>query len=190
MIREIYLSTDVETDGPIPGDYSMLSLGCAAYLADKTLLDTFEVNLEALPHAKTDPETMEWWSKQPDAWAACTKDPVPPARAMADYLRWINGLPGEVVFVGYPLAFDFMFVQWYLFHFTGQSPFGHAGVDIRSCAMALLGESFHSLSRKKLPASWSDALPHPHTPLADAIEQGALFCNILREAEKRSGRKQ
>jgi hypothetical protein len=48
-MEEIYASTDVETDGPIPGPYSMLSLGSAAYRADKTLLSTISPNLETLP---------------------------------------------------------------------------------------------------------------------------------------------
>ena len=30
---EIYISTDVEADGPIPGPHSMLSFGSAAYKA-------------------------------------------------------------------------------------------------------------------------------------------------------------
>lgn len=46
---EIYVSTDVEADGPIPGINSMLSFGSAAYLADKTLVGTFTVNLQTLP---------------------------------------------------------------------------------------------------------------------------------------------
>ena len=46
---EIYVSTDVEADGPIPGPYSLLSFASAAYLADKTLVGTFEANLETLP---------------------------------------------------------------------------------------------------------------------------------------------
>ena len=56
---EIYVSTDVEADGPIPGPHSMLSVGSAAFTLDKQLLSTFEVNLETLdgavphPHAKT-----------------------------------------------------------------------------------------------------------------------------------------
>lgn len=41
---EIYVSTDVEADGPIPGINSMLSFGSAAYLADKTLISTFTAN--------------------------------------------------------------------------------------------------------------------------------------------------
>jgi hypothetical protein len=58
MSPEIYVSTDVETDGPIPGAYSMLSFASAAYLADKTLAATFEANLEPLPKATTHPQTQ------------------------------------------------------------------------------------------------------------------------------------
>ena len=46
---EVYLSTDVETDGPIPGPHSMLSFASAAFLPDKTLVDTFSANLKTLP---------------------------------------------------------------------------------------------------------------------------------------------
>ena len=55
---EIYVSTDVEADGPIPGPHSMLSFGSAAYLADKTLVATFSANLDTLPEAHGHPDTM------------------------------------------------------------------------------------------------------------------------------------
>ena len=58
MSREIYVSTDVETNGPIPGIYSMLSFGSAAYTADKKLIATFEANLETLPDAAENGDTM------------------------------------------------------------------------------------------------------------------------------------
>lgn len=51
MTKESYVSTDVETDGPIPGPHSMLSLWSAAYLPEKTLVSTFSANLELLPGA-------------------------------------------------------------------------------------------------------------------------------------------
>lgn len=60
-MTEFYVSTDVETDGPIPGPHSMLSLGSAAYRADKTLIGSFEANLNTLPGAQGDPDTMAWW---------------------------------------------------------------------------------------------------------------------------------
>ena len=39
--NEIYVSTDVEADGPIPGPNSMLSFGSAAYTGGKELIGTF-----------------------------------------------------------------------------------------------------------------------------------------------------
>jgi hypothetical protein len=67
---EIYVSTDVEADGPIPGPNSMLSFGSAAYTAGKELLGTFSANLETLPGTAADPKTAEWWTKHPEAWTA------------------------------------------------------------------------------------------------------------------------
>ena len=58
---EIYVSTDVEADGPIPGPNSMLSFGSAAYTAKKELVGTFTANLETLSGAVADPKTMQWW---------------------------------------------------------------------------------------------------------------------------------
>ena len=120
--QEIYISTDVEADGPIPGPHSMLSFGSAAYLADKTLLTTFSANLDTLPEAQGHPDTMAWWATQPVAWAACRSDCEAPEAAMHRYVAWLKALPGNPVFVGYPAGYDFMFVYWYLMRFAGESP--------------------------------------------------------------------
>ncbi|MGI5865185.1 MAG: hypothetical protein ACOX6T_24460 [Myxococcales bacterium] len=181
QIKEIYVSTDVEADGPIPGPYSMLSLGSAAFLADKTLVSTFEVNLETLPGAGQDPATMEWWKGHPEAWEACRKDPQPPDASMRRYAAWVRRLPGKPVFVGYPASFDFAFVHWYLVRFTGSNPFTHSALDIRTYAMALMRVDFRLATKRNMPARWFDPRPHTHRALDDALEQGALFCNMLRE---------
>ncbi len=178
-MREIYVSTDVETDGPIPGPHSMLSLGSAAYLPDKTLIATFTANLETLPGAAGDPKTMAWWQAHPKAWQATRQNAQPPQTAMQQYLRWLKALPGKPVFVAYPAAFDFMFVYWYLIRFTGESPFSHSALDIKTYAMALLKTPYRASTKKQMPREWFDRLPHTHHALDDAIEQGALFCNML-----------
>ena len=180
-MKEVYVSTDVETDGPIPGANSMLSLGSAAYLADKTLVGTFTANLETLPGAVPSPNTMEWWASMPDAWVACRKDPQPPEEVMLDYVEWLNQLPGKPVFVGYPAAFDFMFVYWYLIRFAGESPFSFSALDIKTYAMAMMKTSYGESVKRNMPQRWFDAYPHTHRALDDAIEQGALFCNMLAE---------
>jgi hypothetical protein len=183
-VIEVYVSTDVEVDGPIPGPHSMLAFASAAYLADKTLLSTFTANLETLPGASAHPDTLAWWAKQPEAWQACRRDPRAPADAMRDYVAWLESLPGPTVFVGYPAAFDFLFVYWYLMRFVGRSPFSFSALDIKTMAMTLLKTDFRAISKRKLPARWKDGLPHRHVALDDALEQGALFCNMLAESRR------
>ena len=180
-MSEIYISTDVETDGPIPGPHSMLSLGSAAYTADKRLLATFSANFETLPGAAAHPETAAWWATQPEAWAACRSDLETPESAMRRYVAWLDVLPGRPVFVAYPAGFDFLFVYWYLMRFAGRSPFSHSALDMKTFAMALLRRDYRASTKQNMPRHWFDDLPHSHVALDDAIEQGALFCNMLGE---------
>jgi hypothetical protein len=184
-MAEIYVSTDVETDGPIPGPHSMLSFGSAAYTDSKQLVATFEANLETLTGAAGHPDTMEWWRSQPEAWAAHRENIKTPAVAMGDYLAWLRRLPGKPVFVGYPAGFDFLFVYWYLIRFTGESPFSFSALDIKSFAMAMLGTKYRETVKKNMPTEWFDDLPHTHKALDDAIEQGALFCNMLAACKRK-----
>src|SRR5581483_3087852 len=183
-MTEIYVSTDIEADGPVPGLNSMLSFASAAFLAVKTLLATFSANLETLPGASGDPVTMEWWATKPEACAACRQEPQPPALVMPQYVSWLKGLPGAPVFVGYPAAFDFMFVTYYLHRFAGESPFSFFALDIKSYAMALLKADFLDVVKLNMPSRWFDDLPYTHIALDDAISQGALFCNMLAESRK------
>jgi hypothetical protein len=177
---EIYVSTDVEADGPIPGPNSMLSFASAAYTGDKTLVGTFSANLVTLPGATGDTATLAWWASQPQAWAACRTDLQEPVVAMTRYRDWLDALPGRPVFVGYPAAFDFLFVYWYLIRFAGSSPFSHSALDIKTYAMALLGTEYRATVKRTMPRSWFDEnSQHSHVALDDALEQGALFCAML-----------
>lgn len=148
-VDEIYVSTDVETDGPIPGPHSMLSFASAAYRSDKTLVSTFSANLETLPGASGHPDTMAWWNQNAAAWEACRKSREPPDVAMQRYLAWVRGLPGRPVFVAYPAAFDFLFVYWYLVRFAGESPFSHSALDIKTYAMAMLKTGYRGVDEEE-----------------------------------------
>jgi hypothetical protein len=182
MNNEVYISTDIESDGPIPGPHSMLSLGAAAYLPSGTLVSTFSVNLETLQGAQGESDTMEWWSKRPKEWEECRKDQKPPKEAMTSYVDWVNQQPGRPVFVGYPATFDFAFTYWYLIKFVGESPFSFSALDIKSYACAKLGIEFRQTTKKNMPKRWFQGLPkHTHVAVDDAVEQGALFCRILQE---------
>ena len=103
-----------------------------------------------------------------------------PETAIPNYVAWLKALPDMPVFVGYPAAYDFMFVYWYLMRFAGESPFSHSALDMKTLAMALLKTNYLGATKRNMPKSWFDKLTHTHVALDDAIEQGALFCNMLR----------
>src|SRR5262245_5205504 len=147
-MAEIYVSTDVESDGPIPGPNSMLSFASAAYRADKSLIATFTANLETLPGAAPDPGTMSWWRDHADAYAATRTDLEDPETAMRRYVAWVKSLPGRPVFVAYPAGFDFLFVYWYLMRFAGESPFSFSALDVKTYAMAMLNLEYRDAVKR------------------------------------------
>lgn len=186
--QEIYVSTDIEADGPIPGPHSMLSFASAAFRIDGEMVGTFERNLETLEGAVADPETEAWWATQPAAWAACRKDLATPKAAMADYVAWLEALAGKPVFVGYPASYDFLFVYWYLRRFAGRSPFSHSALDIKTVAMLRLGCGYRDATKNRMPKRWFGEQPHTHVALDDAIGQGVLFCRMMADPLNRKGR--
>ena len=180
-MRELYISTDIEADGPIPGPHSMLSFGSAAFTEEGELISTFTVNLETLPGATMHPETQKFWDRNEKAWAACRENPIEPKAAMEDYKVWLNSLDGKPVFVGFPAGFDFTFIYWYLIRFTEQSPFSFSALDMKTYAMAVLQTPFKRSTKRSFPREWfKKGLPHTHVALDDAIEQGYLFCNMIK----------
>ena len=188
--NECYVSVDVEADGPVPGLHSMLSLGAAAFTSDGERLDTFSVNLEPLPHASEDPRTMRWWASQEAAWEACHVDPQPPQAAIAGFRRWIDHhhkTVGWPVMVAFPIAFDGMWVEWYLNRFGGESPFRRRGLDIKTVAMVAMGAGYRATAKSTLPKHWRPRAPHTHVAVDDAIEQGELFFNVLAELNAQRG---
>lgn len=178
---EVYVSTDIETDGPLPSQNSMLSFGSAAFTLQKGLIGTFSANLKEMVGCFPDPRTKaEFWDKNPEAWAACRTDPRDPREAMTAYVAWVRGLPGTPVFVGYPATFDFLFMYFYMGTYGLESPFSFAALDIKSYAMAVLKKSFRDTTKKSMPKSWFSKAKHTHVAIDDAVEQGELFMNILR----------
>jgi hypothetical protein len=141
----------------------------------------FTANLELLDGASGHPSTMDWWQKNQEAWEQTRTELQAPAVALQAYHAWLKKLQGKPVFVGYPAAYDFLFVYWYLMRFVGDSPFSHSALDIKTSAMAMLGVPYREASKQGMPKRWFSTSPHTHVALDDAIEQGRLFCNMLNE---------
>ena len=187
-MTEIYVSTDIEADGPIPGPHSMLSFASAALRADKTLVGTFSANLRRFPGPSREPQTMACWQSSP-------KPGRPAGRragnrpSHAGVRRLAEGLPGKPVFVAYPAAFDFMFVYWYLIRFAGESPFSHSALDIKTYAMALLGLPYRDAVKRNMPKVGSTPGRIRTSPWTMPSGR-ALFRNMLQARQNLLGKPQ
>lgn len=194
--QDLFISVDIETDGPIPGEFSLLSIGAAA-INGYTIVDTFSINLEQLEGAKVCPRTKEeFWDKQPEAWEACRKNVVAPETAMQSFDDWIvklrtkHGKPPT--FVASPAGFDFTFCYWYFIKFLGRSPFSFSALDMKTLAMALLHEpysqrhSYKNAVKRNMPKEWFSNRPHNHIALDDALEQADLFISMLKTLDQKS----
>ena len=95
-MTELYISTDVETDGPIPGPHSMLSIGSAAYTADKKILSTFSANLETLLEACAHPKTAAVSYTHLDVYKRQTLTLASSSAAVANSCTFIRMLPSPV----------------------------------------------------------------------------------------------
>lgn len=186
---EIYISADIETDGPVPGTFSMLSFGLVA-------VATFDgetvSRLDARAHSqywelvpigeRFDPEALAVNGLDRDRLIETGQDP---GDAMRSAARWVEriALGRRPVLVAYPVAFDWMFLHWYFQTFAGSSPFGHSScVDIRSLYMGAAGVPFAQSSKKHVPDELQPRTAHTHHALEDAIEQGQLFVNVLERS--------
>ena len=179
---EVFVSVDIEADGPIPGPHSLLSIGAVAMTLEVGVIDRFSVNLQTLPDAAPDPDTARWWAQFPEAWAATRADPQPIEPAIKAFSDWLKRLPGEPRFVGWPASWDFMWIYWYLTRFAGGCPFGVSGIDIRSYVMGMRRLAFRRAGKSYMPKRWQVAVSGPaHIAVHDAEVQGWLFLNALRE---------
>ena len=181
--NEIYVSVDIEADGPHPGRYSMLSLGAAAFDARGERLGTFSKNLLELPGGSRHPDTMAWWAKQGKAWEKAREGAQNPDYVMTSFKEWLDAW-GErpKSFIGYPVGYDYMWVSWYMNEFLGSDePFNHSGIDMKTLGMLIMGQGFRKMSKrvvvKKIKAKMSKK--HSHVAVEDAIEQGELFFQMI-----------
>ena len=178
MKPEVYFSVDIESAGPIPGKFSMLSLGACVvgnpeiefYVKIKPISKNFvaaalEVsgfNLEQLEIEGTSPED-----------------------AMTNFRRWVEEVAGnrKPIFVGFNACFDWQFVNWYFESYTDGNPFGFSGIDIKSYYMGVSGLPWSKTTSSQLPEEYQPDVPQTHNALDDARAQASIFKKLLQKAE-------
>lgn len=146
---------DIESDGPIPGDYSMVSFG--AVIVEKDLKRTF--------YGKLKPISENWIPEALSVSGHSRSETLTfddPKCVMQDFANWIKeNSKGRPVFISDNNGFDWMFVCWYFYHFLGENPFGHSSQNLGSLYKGMVKDTFKNFKHLR-------QTKHTHHPVDDA----------------------
>lgn len=188
---DVYFSVDVETDGPIPGMFSMLSFAIVPagrydgmrFDAPRDYSDCFYAELQPIAE-----------SFQEEALAVNRLDRVrlqregePPAVALGRAAEFILARcqGGTPILVAYPLSFDWSWLYWYFVRFHGSSPFNHSRCfDIKTAVAIRSGRPVSQCGRDRIPSEFRVTSTHTHHARDDAIEQAAIFVKVMEGAHR------
>ncbi|WP_048257642.1 3'-5' exonuclease [Pectobacterium brasiliense] len=178
MSDELYVSVDVETSGPIPGIYSLLSIG-ACLVSDPVQSIYLELQPDGLKH---DPEAVAVTGLD-----LCTleSEGLPPQVAMLKLEQWLTLVcPAgqKVIFVGLNAPFDWSFINYYFHKYSGMNPFGFTAIDMKAYYMGLTGCRWKETKSSEMAARLNPINVPSHNALDDARFQGELFALMLAEA--------
>ncbi|MGW7526812.1 3'-5' exonuclease [Streptomyces sp. NPDC054783] len=180
------ISVDIEADGPIPGPYSMLSIGAAVAGTQ-----------DACGFTPADPERQTFYRElrpvsggfvqEALAVSGLDRDRLAaegaePAVALAEFSAWVREVSAgaQPVMCGCPASYDWTFLYWYLSRFTGESPFGHSGcLDMKTLYAAKAGLPLRAVAKGTMPRHLLSRRRHTHHALDDAIEQAELLANLM-----------
>lgn len=169
--REIFVSVDVETAGPIPGEYSLLSIGaCDVDNEDHT----FACELKPI-NQNADPAALKVTGLSLDV---LERTGLTPEEAMKQFEVWAMSLAPagkSLVFVGLNAPFDWSFVNYYFHRFLGRNPFGFIALDIKAYYMGVTGCDWVDTRSSHMAASLKPRRTPDHKALGDALYQAELF---------------
>ncbi len=176
--RERFISVDVETAGPDPGRYSLLSIGaCDVEQPDRS----FYVELKPISEDFV-PSALEVSGLRMESLVGSG---IPPKAAMVSFEEWVLAVapkPERAIFVAFNAPFDWMFVNAYFYRFLGRNPFGHSALDLKALYMGLTGAPWSETAMPFVAARYLNGRQLRHHALGDARDQAELFSAMLEEA--------
>ena len=146
--NDIYFSVDIETDGPLPGINSLLSIGAVVMDKDGNELGHWYSNFDLIPNGVENPDTMLFWKKNQHYYNITRQSTVSPTDGMTNFVEWVESFKGTPIFVAFPAGFDFTWVWWYCNRYVGRSPFSFSCIDMKTMSWCLLDLHIGNVQRK------------------------------------------
>ncbi len=184
---DAYFSADVETDGPIPGPFSILSFALVyagkfdgqKFVRPDHYSDGFYSELRPISDRFED-EALRVNGLDRNFLLDNGEDP---SSAMSRASVWVKNIAGSAapVLVAYPLSFDWSWLYWYFTSFSRDgSPFEYSRCfDVKTAVAVKLGVPISEAGRSRLPGFLRSTRKHTHHALDDAIEQAEIFAKVF-----------
>ena len=172
--KEAYFSVDVEASGPVPGDFSLLSIG-ACLVGDPE--QSFYRELKPInKRFVRDALAVSGLSL-----ARLAQTGAEPKQAMREFGAWVRTTASNQtpVMIAFNAGFDWAFVNWYFLHHSIDNPFGIGAVDIKSYYMGMVEASWEESRSNQLAAPYRSTTRHTHNALDDAKEQAGMFARMM-----------
>jgi DNA polymerase III epsilon subunit-like protein len=152
-----FVIVDVESDGPVPAEYSMVCFGAVLFndALDKSLYAQVRpISERFVPEALA----ISGFSREQHL---TFDDPTP---IMEKFETWLEEhSKGRPIFVSDNLAFDWQFINYYFHRFLGRNPFGFSGRRIGDIYAGLVKDAYRATEWKKYRVT-----KHTHNPVDDA----------------------
>jgi DNA polymerase III epsilon subunit-like protein len=180
--NEFYISVDIESAGPSPAFYSMLSIGACTLQKPRS---SFYIELKPV-HEKKNQEALKISGLD---WHKLVEEGIHPQKAMSEFAQWIADVTPkgcEPVCVAFNAVYDWLFINEYFFRFFGSNPFGHKALDIKTYYMGLHGVTWEETAMRYLSTNYLDNQGLTHNALQDALDQAEIFQKMLQEAKDKS----
>lgn len=184
--NQIYIIVDIELNGMMPGQHSILSIGAVASTMDQEV-GSFYKKLLPLEDLSADSETMGWWKTQPEAWQEVNTDAEPAEQVIKAFRQWVASFGKSPVSVASPLVLDYPFIRWYLHRFGGEQLFEdfeptQRTLDLASFTAGKLNIPLARSRRMQLPPKITEGMPeHSHKAIDDARGYGVILRNVLKD---------
>ena len=176
--KEFFIVVDVETAGPYPHQYALLSIGSCTLNKPR---ESFYIELQP-DRELYDPEAM---AVHQLSIAELNKKGSPPQQAMQAFSNWLKRVVPEQmtpIFTAFNAPFDWMFICDYFYRYLGTNPFGYKALDIKAYYMGLKHLAWQQTSHAAISRQYGSSQTFSHHALEDAIQEASLFARILADA--------